>query len=72
MKSKLDRILDNLEKAISALIVSFFGLISYLFVNAENLITIKIVVLSIGIAFNVVVLAYLSMLYYRYFNSKDE
>ena len=42
MKNKTDRILDNLEKIISVLFVSLLGMISYFFVNLEELTIIKL------------------------------
>ena len=41
MKTKLERILDNTEKLLGSSLVSFLALISYLFLNAENLIFLK-------------------------------
>ncbi|EAJ7673707.1 hypothetical protein BAE99_00690 [Campylobacter upsaliensis] len=41
MKNKLTRILDNLEKLAGSFSLTLIALISYLFLNAENLIFLK-------------------------------
>lgn len=70
MKNKTDRILDNLEKIISVLFVSLLGMISYFFVNLEELTIIKLRLLIIGFAIVIGSIAMLCVVYVRYFNKE--
>lgn len=70
MKNKTDRILDNLEKIISVLFVSLLGMISYFFVNLEELTIIKLRLLIIGFAIVIGSITMLCVVYVRYFNKE--
>lgn len=72
MKWRIDRVLDNLEKMIGALLISFFGMISYLFVNMEKLSFGKICILVGGMVLVIVALSALGVMYKKYFNKIKE
>ena len=69
---KLDRILNNLEKAISTFGIALLGMVSYLFINAENLTTIKFIILWVGIVLACGVIAVLCVWYKKYLNQIKE
>lgn len=66
MKNKTDRILDNLEKIIGVFGVSLLGMISYLFVNIDNLTNNKLQIWVIGATIVVAIIAILCVVYARY------
>ena len=72
MKRRIDRVLDNLERMIGALLISFFGMISYLFVNIEKLSSSKIWILVGGMALVIVAIAVLGIMYKKYLNKIQE
>lgn len=72
MKRRIDRVLDNLEKMIGALLISFFGMISYLFVNMEKLSFGKICILVGGMVLVIMALSALGVMYKKYFNKIKE
>lgn len=72
MKRRIDRVLDNLERMIGALLISFFGMISYLFVNVEKLSFSKIWILVGGMALVIVAIAVLGIMYKKYLNKIQE
>lgn len=72
MKRRIDRVLDNLERMISALLISFFGMISYLFVNIEKLPFGKMWILIVGMVAVVILVAVLGIMYKKYFNKIKE
>lgn len=72
MKRRIDRVLDNLERMISALLISFFGMISYLFVNIEKLPFGKMWILIVGMVAVVILVAVLGIMYKKYLNKIKE
>ena len=69
---KLDRILNNLEKAISTFGLALLGMISYAFVNAENLAPIKVSFLAFGIVSAYTLIVVLCRLYVTHLNQIKE
>lgn len=69
---KLDRILNNLEKAISTFGLALLGMISYLFVNAEHLTTIKFIILWVGMALVCGIIVVLCVWYKKSLNQIKE
>lgn len=72
LMKKLERILNNLEKVISAFGLALLGMISYLFVNAENLTLTKLVILWVGMVLACAVIAVLCLWYNKYLNQLKE
>lgn len=72
MKSRINRILDNLEKTIGIFGVSLFGMISYLFVNIEKLSFGKTCVLIGGMLLVIVIIITLCVVYRNYLNKIKE
>lgn len=60
--------LDNLEKIIGVLGVSLLGMISYFFVNIDNLTGKKLQLWVIGVIVVVTIMALLAVLYKKYYN----
>ncbi len=72
MKWRIDRVLDNLERMIGALLISFFGMISYLFVNIEKLPFGKMWIFIVGMVVAVILVGVLGIMYKKYFNKIKE
>lgn len=68
MKNKTDRMLDNLEKIIGVLGVSLLGMISYLFVNIDNLTDNKMQLWVIGAIVIIAIMALLVVAYMKFYN----
>lgn len=72
LMKKLERILNNLEKVISAFGLALLGMISYAFVNADNLTPTRIVFLAFGMMLACAVIAVLCVVYIKYLNQLEE
>lgn len=72
LMKKLERILNNLEKVISAIAIALLGMISYLFVNVENLVLTKLVILWVGIVLDFISLVVFGIIYVKYLNQLKE
>ena len=67
MKNKLTRILDNLEKLAGSFSLTLIAMISYLFLNAENLIFLRISILIFAICLNLISLICIIWFYLKFF-----
>ncbi|MCR2101570.1 hypothetical protein [Campylobacter upsaliensis] len=67
MKNKLTRILDNLEKLAGSFSLTLIAMISYLFLNAENLFFLRISILIFAICLNLISLLCIICLYLKFF-----
>lgn len=72
LMKKLERILNNLEKVISAFGLALLGMISYAFVNADSLTPTRIVFLAFGMVLACAVIAVLCVVYIKYLNQLEE
>lgn len=72
MRDRINRILDNFERVIGALLVAFMGMIAYFFVNMEKLSSFKIALLFLGIALCLIFVAVLSLLYAQELKKLDK
>lgn len=63
MKSRTDRLLDNLEKAMGSLVLCLFGMSAYLTLNAPKLHYIQIIIISVSIICAILILAILVLAY---------
>lgn len=68
MKNKNDRILDNLEKIISFIVLSLVGIVSYFFINIDDLTPLKMSILSAGIVFYLIFLIIAAVFYKKIFD----
>lgn len=72
MRDRINRILDNFERVIGALLVAIMGMASYLFVNSEKLSSFKIATLLFAIGLFVVLVVVLSLFYAQELNKLDK
>lgn len=72
MRDRINRILDNLERVIGALLVAIMGMISYFFVNMEKLSSFKIALLFLGIVLFAIFVAVLLLIYTQELNKLDK
>ena len=68
MKNKINRILDNIEKAIGVFGVSLLGMISYLFVNIDKLTNNKLQLWIIGATIDIAIMLILAFAYEKHFD----
>lgn len=67
-KNKNDRILDNLEKIIGFIVLSLAGIVSYFFINMDDLTPLKMMILSTGIIFYLIFLMIAGVIYKKIFD----
>lgn len=65
---KLERILNNLEKALSYCFVSIIGIFVYLFLNYESLSINRLIVIAIVINFLILISGILMIFYNHHFH----
>ncbi len=71
-KAKIEKSIDGLKSLLSILILSLFGMIAFFFINSDNLSTIKIYILSAGIAVCGVAVVAVMWIYIRYLNALED
>lgn len=69
---KIERILNNLEKALAALFALLVGIISYVFLNIEKLSVGKLITLSLGFILLVIAICVGFYIYVKNFNKLED
>lgn len=71
-KDKLNHSAENYRAVLPVLLVALFGMIAYLYINADDLSTLKIVILALGIAVVVFSTAFLTFLNFKHLKELEE
>lgn len=71
-KEKTDKLIDAYKNLLSILIVALFGMVAFLFVNADNLSALKISVLVCGIVFMLIIVGIVVWQYIKNLNRLGE
>lgn len=65
---KIEKIIDTYKNLLSILIVALFGMVAFLFVNADIMSIFKIVLLVLGIIFDCIIIAIVVWQYVKNLN----
>lgn len=65
---KIEKIIDTYKNLLSILIVALFGMVAFLFVNADIMSVFKIVLLVLGIIFDCIIIAIVVWQYVKNLN----
>ena len=71
-KEKTDKLIDAYKNLLSILIVALFGMVAFLFINADNLSALKISVLVCGIVFMLIIVGIVVWQYIKNLNRLGE
>lgn len=71
-KEKTDKLIDAYKNLLSILIVALFGMVAFLFINADNLSALKTSVLVCGIVFMLIIVGIVVWQYIKNLNRLGE
>lgn len=71
-EKKLEKIIDVYRSLLSIVIVALFGLVGFLFVNADSMSFLQICVVAVAIGLDVIAIGVILWFYVKYLNELEE